>query len=96
MLSSERRQLIIEVLSGITTPVNRPALLQDDILFFAVRIAEHDEPDWLLAQIADTTLPLAGRTLVVGEMTELKRKGIEILKPEDPGIERLAPPWEKR
>lgn len=46
-----RKELILSVLSGKVTPQTHAHLFDDDVVLFAVRQLEKEEPGWLVEQV---------------------------------------------
>ena len=55
------RGLVREVLSATITPESDPWVFEEDALLYAVRRLEEDDPGWLLAQLADRSIPFERR-----------------------------------
>ncbi len=80
------REFITRVLSGEITPQTDSFYFQDDIVLKNTVFLEVNDPDWLLAQMADTRYPLSGRICVLSEMRSLYAEAFAILQREDPDI----------
>lgn len=74
------RTLVLDVMCGAVTEDSHPALFDEDVVLFAVRRMEASDPDWLLARIADESLPRAGRQQVAGDTDVLSQACFQILE----------------
>ena len=86
----QRRQLLLKAFRASITREKDPWYFDEDILFFAVGVVERDDPAWLLEQFANPNHPMAARIYLLSETRETFRSALEILKREDPSLERLA------
>jgi hypothetical protein len=80
----QARALIRDVLEGGITPETHPWVFEEDMLLFSVRRLEVADPEWLLAQLAETRHPLAVRATILYDMRDHYEQGLEILRREDP------------
>ncbi len=79
------RQVVERVLAGDLTD-DDSALFQDDVVLICVRIVEKHDPKWLMAKLADSTLPLAGRLQVVRDLSRCFSEGLALLRSEQPSL----------
>ena len=95
-VSSERlqvaRTVVLDVLTGRSTPESDPMRFEDDAVLFSVRIVERADSAWLLAQLADPGNPLAGRVEVLHNLGDTFDEALMILRREDPGLARPESP----
>lgn len=80
------RALVREVLAGDLAPETHASVFDDDVLLLSVATVQRAEPAWLLAQLADTRYPFAGRANVFYALSDQdqRERGLEILRREDP------------
>lgn len=74
------RGLVREVLSGTITPESEPWVFEEDTLLFAVRRLEEDDPEWLLAQLADPSVPFERRRAVFAGTLRVRAEAERLLR----------------
>lgn len=85
------RNLVMGVLEGIFTPENRPAVFEDDLLRFGVALLEEQEPERLVALLADPQYASHCKDLVIAVLSPSMRRTLTLVSPE-PVVR--APHWE--
>ena len=78
------RGLVRDVLSGTITPESDPWVFREDALLFAVRRLEEDDPEWLLAQLADRGIPFERRRAVFAGTLRVRAEAERLLRLERP------------
>lgn len=66
------RQLLVGFISGAVTEEERPALLEDDVLLFAVARVDADDPAWVPA-LLDRPDALPGPRALLARFLEVRR-----------------------
>ena len=77
-------ELVRDVLSGVITPESDPWVFEEDALLFAVRRLEQDDPEWLLAQLADGSIPFERRRVVFAGTLRVRAEAERLLRLERP------------
>jgi hypothetical protein len=78
------RGLVRDVLSGTITPESDPWVFAEDALLFAVRRLEEDDPEWLLAQLADRSIAFERRRAVFAGTLHVRAAAERSLRLERP------------
>lgn len=86
MQNAGSRDVILRFLGGDTDLDKEPAMLDDDILLFAVRRVEAADPDWVLGQLSDRTWRADLRVAVMRMLRKHHVQGHAILSREIPGL----------
>jgi hypothetical protein len=85
------RELLLRVLGGEITQESDPMYWDDDAVLFAAAVVEKHDPDWLLAQLADTRWLFDARREILNYTNVLYERAYALLAREDPRIERNRP-----
>ncbi len=84
------RAFVLGVLAGAVAAETHPWAFDEDVVLFSVWRVEHDDPAWLLAQLADRGHPFDGRAAVFAATQEVRTQALAILRQEHPNFLCLA------
>jgi hypothetical protein len=76
---NEARRIVQEICAGQITPELRPSSFEEDTVCFSVWLLEEQDPEWLLAMIADERFSVRDRTNVANNMRELGPRAKDII-----------------
>jgi hypothetical protein len=85
------RELITEFLRGEISQENERAIIEDDVLLFAVARLDEADPDWILGQLSNRTWPIELRAQILQLMVRHCPEGYAILGREAPELLRTMP-----
>lgn len=82
------RQLVLSVLTGERTADEDPALMDDDLLYFAGGALGQSDPGWLLSRLLDQDFDYEARMTVFSQLSGSPRfAAIPLLRAENPSHE---------
>lgn len=82
------REMITAFLCGEIDPDSRPAIIEDDLLLFAVRRLDRADPAWILGQLSNRAWPVNLRAQILRLMMKHYPEGHAILRGEAPELLR--------
>jgi hypothetical protein len=75
------KAIVLSVLAGRITPEGDPAAFDEDSVYLSVRIAEQNDPEWLLRSIAEAERTPDGLSQVITCMGPLRPQAESIISP---------------